>query len=350
MEPADACNIVLAAPWLSRAAPAWFDHAGVIPSAPALERLLAKADRHASPIAGAAAQAACRFFELPVSDPAVLPWAALAHAGETERPEPGCWLRIDPVHLRPDMARLLLFAYPDITLGDTEAQALAATVGECLADWGELSVVHPSRWYLRLNDPTPLATTSPDLLAGEDIRGAMPGGEAGRQWRTLINETQMLLFEHPVNQQREAQGLLPVNSIWPWGWGQTPLVPEAGYDRVTANSALVRGLARLSGIREVGDADGWEGCPLPGVHLIWLEPLTSRAVSDPDGWGDWLGELEAHWFAPLVQALLDKQLDSVVLHTGAGQAWHVTPQALRRFWRRRQPLPRLLQLNTGSAQ
>jgi hypothetical protein len=37
--------------------------------------------------------------------------------------------------------------------------------------------------------------------------------------RRLQNEVQMLLHEHPINQQREQKGLLAVNSFWLSGTG-----------------------------------------------------------------------------------------------------------------------------------
>jgi hypothetical protein len=41
-------------------------------------------------------------------------------------------------------------------------------------------------------------------------------------WRHAINEAQMVLHAHPVNQARQAAGQPVVNSLWPWGGGRLP--------------------------------------------------------------------------------------------------------------------------------
>lgn len=348
MTRSNACDLILAAPGLAGAAPQWFERAGLLPEVPSLTRLLARAEQHPSPLATPAREGALTLFGLELHTAPEPPWAALAQAGDAERPEPGCWLRIDPVHLRPDMAQLLLFTQPDVTLDRDEAKALAAIVAESLAELGDFQLLHPGRWYLRLHDETPLETVAPERVAGRDVRDAMPAGEAGRLWRTLINEIQMQLFEHPVNQRREAQGLPAVNSVWPWGWGRAPSVPAARYRSVTADSPEVRGLARLGEVEQVQIVAAFPEWSAriagPGEHLVWLEPDNPRTADEPGGWGAWLAALERDWFAPLEQALRERRLRNALLHTGDGQAWRLTHGGLRRFWRRPTSLGRRLRL------
>jgi hypothetical protein len=54
------------------------------------------------------------------------------------------------------------------------------------------------------------------------------GSHAGaRLVRRLQAEAQMLLHRHPLNEAREAEGLLPVNSFWLSGTGATQPAPAA---------------------------------------------------------------------------------------------------------------------------
>src|SRR5690606_4093503 len=63
----------------------------------------------------------------------------------------------------------------------------------------------------------------------------------GRPWRRLVNELQMLWFDHPVNQAREARGLRPVNSVWLYGGGRPAQLSSApALD--TGSLRVVRGL------------------------------------------------------------------------------------------------------------
>ena len=68
---------------------------------------------------------------------------------------------------------------------------------------------------------------SPALVSVTSVNDWWTQDMAGRPWRRLVNELQMLWFDHPVNQAREAHGLRPINSLWLYGGAEpsrlTPL-------------------------------------------------------------------------------------------------------------------------------
>src|ERR1700744_4132399 len=73
-----------------------------------------------------------------------------------------------------------------------------------------LEVSSPDRWHLRLpRDSQIPAFASPKRALGEDLFEHLPQGADGKRWRMLINETQILLHQHPVNQARSERGLPP---------------------------------------------------------------------------------------------------------------------------------------------
>ena len=47
-------------------------------------------------------------------------------------------------------------------------------------------------------------------------------GEGAERWRALLNESQIVLHNHPINAVREARGAVAVNSLWFWGAGTLP--------------------------------------------------------------------------------------------------------------------------------
>ena len=67
------------------------------------------------------------------------------------------------------------------------------------------------------------AFAAPDEALGDDLFDA-PARQApeGRRWRALLSEAQVVLHNHPLNAQRVAAGLAPVNSLWFWGAGALP--------------------------------------------------------------------------------------------------------------------------------
>jgi hypothetical protein len=69
-------------------------------------------------------------------------------------------------------------------------------------------------WFLQTSTPWELSTHSIQSAMYQNIQGFMPHGQHAQKLRQVMNQVQMLLHEHPVNQQRIANGLSEVNSIW----------------------------------------------------------------------------------------------------------------------------------------
>ena len=93
----------------------------------------------------------------------------------------GSWLRADPVHLRPDIADLVLFDAVDIGVSSEEARAIAETVNEALRSGSPLiDAAHPHRWYVALEAPVRMTTTPLSLAAGAKVSASMPRGRTRR--------------------------------------------------------------------------------------------------------------------------------------------------------------------------
>ena len=273
----------------------------------------------------------------------------------------GPWLRADPVHLRPDVADLVLFDAVDAGVSSEEARALAETVNGALRPGGPLiDAAHPHRWYVALEAPARMATTPLSLAAGAGISAAMPRGPDAPRWRRWMNEVQMALHDCPVNAERERRGAAPINSVWPWGGGSLPPVSgaPAPFVRVWSDDALVRGLARHAGVEcgalpgdgaslgdgaspgdgaSLGDAGTWLGsAPRPGAHLITFDALY-RAVrrSDLDGWRAGLARFSASWAKPLLDALDRGAVARISIRDERGHRFTATRWRRFRWWRRR---------------
>ena len=266
----------------------------------------------------------------------------------------GPWLRADPVHLRPDVADLVLFDAVDAGVSSEEARALAETVNEALRPGGPLvHAAHPHRWYVALEAPARMATTPLSLAAGAGISAAMPRGPDAPRWRRWMNEVQMALHDCPVNAERERRGAAPINSVWPWGGGSLPPLSGAPAPFVQAwsDDALVHGLARHAGIEcgalpgvgaspsdgaSLGDAGAWlDSAPRPGAHLIAFDALYRAARrSDLDGWRAGLARFSASWAKPLLDALDRGAVARVSIRDERGHRFTATRWGRFR-WRRR---------------
>jgi hypothetical protein len=149
-----------------------------------------------------------------------LPWGAWHAARDGRAPDDLAWGLVTPVHwhLATDGATLL---DPDeLQLDDATSRALLDAVHGLFEAEGLLLVYGaPTRWYLAHESLAGLATASPDRVIGRHIDRWLPRGPQARLWRRLQNEVQMAWHEHPINTAREAQGLVPVNSLWLSGCG-----------------------------------------------------------------------------------------------------------------------------------
>lgn len=272
-----------------------------------------------------------------------LPAGALGAYGAGHAAQ-GLWCRADPLHLRLMREGLVIVPADAFTLGQAEADALRADLNAHFAGTLELVGVRPSAWCARLAGLGAPEGRAPLALAGADVDRNLPAGADATRWHALMNETQMLLHEHPVNAAREARGDPPVNSLWPWGGGALPGRATAAWRSVTTDDPTAAGLARLAGIRAGparADAPGWlAATTAEGRHLVVLDALRApRMLGDVETRDAALLALEANWFAPLLAALRAERIGMLTLHLPeSGRAFEVARSDLRRFWRRAQAL------------
>jgi hypothetical protein len=272
---------------------------------------------------------------------APLPAAALRRFELHEHPGPddGCdWLCLDPVQLNFHDRSLIVGNPRQLELSSEEAAALAVALAPTFAGLGELEVVSPGHWNLRLHAEAPAFQALPE--AAGRAASPLPLDADYAAWRHALNEAQMVLHAHPVNQVRTAAGKPAVNSLWPWGGGRLPEPGThtfvAAYDALWSNDPVARGIARLLQI---------EGATLPArfeiaaarKSLTVFDALEQPARSgDAIVWRDELARFEADWLAPALAALRGGRLRALRLiapgDLGAAEV-QLSRYDLWKFWR-----------------
>ncbi|HEX9180327.1 MAG TPA: hypothetical protein VF859_08040, partial [Burkholderiales bacterium] len=176
------------------------------------------------------------------------PVAAVTLLADGGDPGRNIWMRADPVSLRADGARLVLGDGAQLRIAPEEAAALTEALNHHFRDDGlEFQPRSPRRWYLRLPAAPAMSTRAPDQAAGRHVDEWLPAGPDALHWHRLMNEAQMLLHQHPLNEAREERGEPPVNSVWLWGAGAVPDHARASFAGVWSDHPLAAGLARLAG-------------------------------------------------------------------------------------------------------
>lgn len=217
-------------------------------------RWLARADRAADAAAGETAQLQRHFDLLPRGWPV----AAITRALDADDAHLHQWLRADPAHVRPDMAGARVLAIGELGLTLDEAAELARPLRPLFGDHGfQLSVPHPARWYVALPvESKPPAFAMPEDVLGDDLLAHLPDGPDGRRWRALLNEAQILLHNHPINEARAAAGKPTANSLCFWGAGRLPDRVLGRAADVRSDEPTLRALAKLAAAAAPAGQDG----------------------------------------------------------------------------------------------
>ena len=149
--------------------------------------------------------------------------AALRLWGQTGD-RPNVWVAAaDPVHLEARLDHLCLYALTGAQWPGSDLRAIFDFLQKSLGDDTSFAFVRVGKYgYLRGDEALATASVSAAVIDGQEPDEFMPSGESAAGYHRLSGEMQMCLHDHEINQRREAQGLMPVNSVWFWGGGKAP--------------------------------------------------------------------------------------------------------------------------------
>lgn len=133
------------------------------------------------------------------------------------------WLFASPAHMLLGRDSFFLSAPASLEITSDESAALIASLNQHFSGLGLYFYVHNDIWFLGLDADPNITTTAIEQVVNKDVAPYLPQGEGALLWAKLQNEIQMLLFNHPVNEAREAQGQVLINSLWCYGLGKTGL-------------------------------------------------------------------------------------------------------------------------------
>ncbi len=149
-----------------------------------------------------------------------LPWAA--HAAQADGVATGdlAWGLLTPAHWHLGTDQVSLADPAGLALDEAASRAFFGAVQGLFTSEGyAMHYGGPLRWYIAHESLAGLATASLDRVIGRNVDAWLGSDPAARRLRRLQSEVQMLLHTHPLNEAREAQGLLAVNSFWLSGCG-----------------------------------------------------------------------------------------------------------------------------------
>lgn len=157
------------------------------------------------------------------------PWAAyLARADGLAVAEHEAWGLLTPGHWYMGRDHLTVLHPDELQLTEAESRALLDAVRHLFESEGwTLHWGAPTRWYACHDTLADLPTASLDRVLGRNPDVWMPEHPQARLIRRLQAEVQMLLYQHPINDERTERGVFTVNSFWLSGCGRAQPTPAS---------------------------------------------------------------------------------------------------------------------------
>jgi hypothetical protein len=122
---------------------------------------------------------------------------------------------LTPCHWQVGMNEVLLLNPLELALNDTESQALLAAMQAFFKEDGiEVTYESPLLWKAEgdLFEGLPFAALGRAI--GQNVKAWLPEASRARTLHRLQSEMQMLLYQHPMNDQRGLQGRWTINAFW----------------------------------------------------------------------------------------------------------------------------------------
>jgi len=237
-------------------------------------------------------------------------------------------------HLKPDLRNAFVMPVDDTDDYQDDIFLLINDLSDLFKQDCDISDLGKGYWLMRSNAcQPPLHYPHYLSIVGRKVDQYIEQSRSALPWYQLINEMQMFLHAHEVNQKRQSNGHLPINSLWCWGGGSF-LPPQRQRQIWYCDDHLMQAYGRRSGIlyqpvKNVALADFYQETLI--VDFSIMQVLKSTVDQDP---GSILAEIEMQIFEPLLKAVKKRQVD-LRLRAGYDFDLLLTRRSLLKFWRRK---------------
>lgn len=283
--------------------------------------------------------------------PAPIPAGALGalHHGLSQLVSGGQWCRLDLIECLLDQQTAYVLGNENLGLTEQEEIALLEQLNAHLQSEGIIiTQAKPLEWYCYV--PQHHEITLNDLLevVGKSMHNCLPSGPHQTYWHRLMTECQMLLASSPVNTQRQQQAQPTAGSVWFWGLGVLPQQVETVFDHIYTSHPIMGGLAKCAG-KKLAEL------PSKFNENIFHKGATKTLVADfrfihyfkhqlyENGF-KLMHAYEENWFKPLLNALNEDKLHSLIITVADGREFKISKKHLKYFWRKTKPFQAFLQI------
>ncbi len=263
--------------------------------------------------------------------PPCLPLAQAQTSAEAANP--ARLLVFEAVHLQPDLRNAIIHPIQKNSENLTDVVNIINDLKELFKEDCDIKAISDGLFLMRLNE-CDAPGFYPHILSvlGKTANPYLAQSRHNLAWYKLLNEMQMFMHQHSVNQDRMRRGLVAVNSLWLWGAGALPGSVDRrlawyGDDSLLDRFATSLGLA-VASIGEIENSDPQGDIVAVDLRLLeWLktgaDENLERILLDIDG--------------KLLKPLLEKAKSTrslLRLRAAFQFDYDLTPMSGIRFWRR----------------
>ena len=244
--------------------------------------------------------------------------------------------RADPVILQPTHNGILCRGNDILHLDPDEQRDIETTFNDYFAERGlTLTFYAPAEAIVTIApehaELADVAFSSLAQVLGQDLTHHLPTGVSGRDWQTILMETQMLLHRTETNQQRTESGEKTVGSLWFWGCNN----PDS--TELTLNSDMLftdsRLLLSAFADRATKLGEFQQTLTHSGSVDVVIEQLAQASLqNDPQRWQNAFASVVKHYIFPALQAISDKSLSQLEILSETAH-YTLKPWHKLRFWR-----------------
>ena len=156
------------------------------------------------------------------------PWAAFATGSTAQTHQ--AW--ISPCHWQIGMDQVMMHPAEQLGLTAAQAQSIIDSLQPLLSEDGLQVQQHtPLLWHAQGDMLQGVHSASLERMAGSHVKPWLTPESLPAPLRRLQSEAQMLLYHHPVNDERAARGMPPVNALWFHGTGLPQAAPGQAQTR-----------------------------------------------------------------------------------------------------------------------
>lgn len=162
-----------------------------------------------------------------------------------------------------DYASKSMVDYSAGEISTAEAAELIATVEEKLGNdiFAFYNGVSYRHCLIRHHGERGTEFTPPHDISGKVVGEYLPKGLYGEEMTALMKASYNILKDHPINQKRVQEGKNPANSIWLWGEGSKPALPN--FEEIYGLKAAV--ISAVDLLKGIGIASGMKVIEVEGA-------------------------------------------------------------------------------------